>query len=68
VTQASVAEVMEALRAPYLRARRGDKTMILDGFVALTGYHRRGAIRGLRNGKQPKDRDPSGTSPGVHPM
>lgn len=57
MTQASVAEVVGALRARYLRARRGDKTRILDEFVALTGYHRKAAIRVLRNGRKPKGGD-----------
>jgi hypothetical protein len=60
MTQASVAEVVGALRPRYLRARRGDKTMILDEFVALTGYHRKAAIRVLRNGRNPKGRDRRG--------
>ncbi|QAA75905.1 MAG: Mobile element protein [Candidatus Bipolaricaulis sibiricus] len=60
MTQASVAEVVGALRARYLRARRGDKTMILDEFVALTGYHRKAAIRVLRNGRRPQGRNRRG--------
>ena len=55
MTQASVAEVVRALRPRYLRARRKDKTRILDEFVALTGYHRKAAIRVLRNGRKPKE-------------
>lgn len=38
MTQASMAEVVGALRARYLRARCGDKTRILGEFVAFTGY------------------------------
>ena len=55
MTHASVAEVVGALCARYLRARRGDKTMILDEFVALTGYHRQAAIRALRTGSPRAD-------------
>lgn len=55
ITQASVAEVVGALRPRYLRARRGDKTMIRDEFVAVTGYHRQAAIRALRGGRKPRD-------------
>ena len=64
MTHASVAEVVGALRARYLRARRGDKTMILDEFVALTGYHRQAAIRALRTGRKPKER-PRADTPDV---
>ncbi len=60
MTQASVAEVVGALRGRYLRARRGDTTMILDEFVALTGYHRKAAIRVLRNGRRPQGKDRRG--------
>jgi len=60
MTQASIAEVVEALCPRYLRAKRGDKTRIGDEFVALTGYHRKAAIRVFRNGRRPKGRDRRG--------
>ena len=41
-------ELIEALRARYRSTAFGDKIKILDEFVALTGYHRRHAIRVLR--------------------
>ncbi len=41
-------ELVEALRARYQDAAVGDKVKILDAFVALTGYHRKHAIRVLR--------------------
>jgi hypothetical protein len=41
-------ELVEALRARYRRAAVADKVKILDEFVALTGYHRKHAIRVLR--------------------
>ena len=41
-------ELVEALRVRYRRAAFGDRIQILDEFVALTGYHRKHAIRVLR--------------------
>jgi hypothetical protein len=41
-------ELVEALRARYRGAAVADKVKILDEFVALTGYHRKHAIRVLR--------------------
>ncbi len=43
-------ELTEALRARYSSAPLSDRIQILDEFVALTGYHRKHAIRVL--GKQ----------------
>jgi len=40
-------ELTEALRARYRSAPFGDRIKILDEFVALTGYHRKHAIRVL---------------------
>ena len=41
-------ELLAALRARYRCAAFGDRIRILDEFVALTGYHRKHAIRLLR--------------------
>jgi len=41
-------ELVEALRVRYRCADLRDRTKILDEFVALTGYHRKHAIRVLR--------------------
>jgi len=41
-------ELVEALRGRYRAAAGGEKVKILDEFVALTGYHRKHAIRVLR--------------------
>jgi len=57
MTQASIAELVESWRPRYLRASRKEKTLILNEFVALTGYHRKSAIRLLRNGRKPKHLD-----------
>lgn len=40
-------ELTEALRARYRKATFADRVKILDEFVALTGYHRKHAIRVL---------------------
>ena len=41
-------ELVEALRERYCSAAFCDRIKILDEFVALTGYHRKHAIRVLR--------------------
>lgn len=43
-------EVVERLRHRYLQASRKEKSKILDEFVALSGMHRKSAIRALRQG------------------
>ena len=60
MTRTSIAELVEAWRPRYLRASRKEKTTILSEFVALTGYHRKSAIRLLRNGRRPKAMDRRG--------
>ena len=57
MTQASIAELVESWRPRYLKASREKKTLILNEFVALTGYRRKSAIRLLRNGGKPKHLD-----------
>ena len=42
-------ELVEALRVRYGGAAFGERIKILDEFVALTGYHRKHAIRVLRD-------------------
>ena len=41
-------ELVKALRVRYRSAAFGDRIKILDEFVALTGYHRKHAIRAQR--------------------
>ncbi len=38
-------ELVEGLRQRYVEASRKEKTRILDEFVAITGYHRKHAVR-----------------------
>jgi hypothetical protein len=42
--------LLEAIRPRYLTAGRPEKTQMMNGFVAVTGYHRKHAIRLLRRG------------------
>src|SRR5689334_23334614 len=42
-------ELVRAIRDRYLAGSAADKRKILDEFVALTGYHRKHAIRMLRS-------------------
>jgi len=48
MTRTSVEELAEALRLRYAKASRSQKSKILDEFVAVTGFHRKAAIRRLR--------------------
>lgn len=41
-------ELVASLAVRYASATRSDKKRILDEFAALTGYHRKHAIRALR--------------------
>ncbi|MEF3127502.1 hypothetical protein OSZ70_25310 [Rhizobium leguminosarum] len=50
-------EVVEAIIERYRSSSRADKQRILDEFVAVTGYHRKHAIRVL----QPRTAGPSPT-------
>lgn len=43
-------ELAEEVRPRYLKARKAEKQRILDEFTSATGYHRKHAIRVLKNG------------------
>jgi hypothetical protein len=47
ISKESRQELTEAIRQRYARASKQDKSRILDEFVAMTGYHRKHAIRVL---------------------
>jgi hypothetical protein len=49
VTMATRDELVEAVRVRYSRASWQEKTRILDEFVAVTGFHRKHAMRVLRS-------------------
>lgn len=45
-------ELLEAVHPRYLKANKTDKQKILDEFTSATGYHRKHAIRILKNQRQ----------------
>jgi hypothetical protein len=51
MSQRSKRELLEVIQPRYLKARRSEKKIILDEFVAATGYHRKYATRILKHGR-----------------
>ncbi|HML40647.1 MAG TPA: transposase family protein [Bellilinea sp.] len=51
MSQGSKRELLATIQPRYLKAGRKDKQKILDEFVAVTGYHRKYAIRVLNTKK-----------------
>ena len=49
-------ELLEVVRPRYLKASKFEKQRILDEFTSATGYHRKYAIRVLRNKVQAQNR------------
>ena len=49
-------ELLEVIRPRYLKANKAEKQKILDEFTSATGYHRKHAIRILRNRVQVQKR------------
>jgi hypothetical protein len=60
MSQRSKRELLEAIRPRYLKANKSGKTKMLDEFVAATGYHRKYAIRLLKNRPAPTGRKKKG--------
>lgn len=52
MTRGSVREYAKAVRERYLKASRKEKTLLLEEFTRVTGYHRKAAIRLLRSNEQ----------------
>ena len=52
MSQRSKRELLETIRPRYLKANKRGKGRILDEFVASTGYHRKYAIRVLKQGRK----------------
>jgi len=59
ISMATRKELIQALGGRYCQGTRSEKARILDEFVAVTGYHRKHAIRALRTWQ----RDEGGTRP-----
>ena len=57
VSMATRDDLLAAVAARYRDSGRPEKTRILDEFAAVTGHHRKHAMRLLRNG--PSDREPA---------
>src|SRR6266536_1895991 len=53
VQRQSKQEYMARMQLRYLKARKREKGILLDEVVAVTGYHRRHAVRVLRHGRFP---------------
>ena len=54
MSQRSKREMIEAIRPRYQKANKARKTQILDELIATTGFHRKHAIRILKQGLKPK--------------
>ncbi len=53
VQRQSKQEYMARMQGRYLKATKAEKGRLLDEVVAVTGYHRRHAVRVLRHGRFP---------------
>ena len=51
MSRRSKRELCEEVRPRYLKAIKVEKEQILDEFIAVTGYHRKYAIRVMRHGR-----------------
>lgn len=54
MSQRSKREMVETIHPRYLKANKAGKGQILDEFIAVTGYHRKYAIRVLKHGPKRK--------------
>jgi hypothetical protein len=48
MSRGSIQEYTDAVRWRYLKAKKKEKSQILDEFTKVIGYHRKAAIRLLR--------------------
>src|SRR5919199_3818585 len=58
ISMATRDELVMAVAERYARSSRGERGRILDEFVAVTGFHRKHAMRLLRGGKPGRQRGP----------
>ena len=58
ISMATRREVLRVVRERYVGQSRSEKSRILDEFVAVTGYHRKHAIRLLNQEAEEVDRPP----------
>ena len=63
LSMATRSELLEVLRERYESARPAERRLILDEFVAVSGYHRKHAIRLLRRREGRSAPDRRGRSP-----
>ena len=63
MTRASLREYAAVQRERYRGASRAEKRRLLDEIVAVTGIHRKAAIRLLRRGPRPRPTPPPGGRP-----
>ena len=56
MSQKSKRELLEVVRPRYLKASKVEKQKMLDEFTSVTGYHRKHAIRVLKNQVQVQNR------------
>lgn len=54
MTKNAKKELLQAVRARYLKANKAAKERMLDEFIASTGYHRKYAIKLLNHGPKPR--------------
>lgn len=60
MSQRSKREMHAEIQARYLKASKAEKQKILDEFTAVTGYHRKYAIRILKHGYKRRPNKPKG--------
>ncbi len=56
ISTATRTEVLGAIRVRYREASKGEKSRMLDEFVAMVGCHRKHAVRLLGQGDEPGER------------